>query len=368
MTLPSVPEPAGRCAAPDCSPRVGEQKVGRPRPVRRAWRSTTSPRRSSLIRYDICSGTLITASNSVGPLDPCAMSSPSRSVLAFVYPVIARNPSSRYPFGPMIARSCRNPARRHCTWSAGCGQLRDAPPGTSRSRRCQALGCVAWKTPFATARDPAPPGSVGTPVLHLHRAERSDPLADALADVLAEPPADPFTAEVVAVPARGMERWLAHRLAHRLGTAAGRGAGGCGHVAFPPPGDVVAAALDGASGVATADDPWQPARAVWPLMEVVDSCTGRPWCAPLAAHLDRARSRFAVIAHLAGLFAAYATHRPELLDAWRAGDDTEVPDDLRWQPELWRALRARIDAPDPAERLPPPGAGGGHGPPPPPPP
>ena len=210
---------------------------------------------------------------------------------------------------------------------------------------------MAWKTPFATARNPAPPGSVGNPVLHLHRAERSDTLADALADVLAEPPADPFTAEVVAVPARGMERWLAHRLAHRLGTAAGRGDGVCAHVVFPSPGDVVAAALDGASGVATADDPWQPARAVWPLMEVVDSCTGRPWCAPLAAHLDRARSRFAVIAHLAGLFAAYATHRPELLDAWRAGDDTEVPDDLRWQPELWRALRARIDAPDPAERL-----------------
>ena len=91
-------------------------------------------------------------------------------------------------------------------------------------------------------------------MLHLHRAERSDTLADALADVLAEPPADPFTAEVVAVPARGMERWLAHRLAHRLGTAAGRGDGVCAHVVFPSPGDVVAAALDGASGVATADN------------------------------------------------------------------------------------------------------------------
>ena len=48
------------------------------------------------------------------------------------------------------------------------------------------------------------------------------------------------------MPARGMERWLAHRLAHRLGTASGRGDGVCAHVAFPAPGEVVAAALEGA--------------------------------------------------------------------------------------------------------------------------
>lgn len=188
-------------------------------------------------------------------------------------------------------------------------------------------------------------------MLQLHRAERSDTLADALADVLATPAADPFVAEVVAVPARGVERWLAQRLAHRLGAAAGRGDGVCAHVAFPAPGEVVAAAVEGATGIAAGDDPWHPARAVWPLLEVVESCAGRPWCGPLTAHLGRARSRFAVVAHLAELFAAYGTHRPELLDAWRAGDDAGVPADLRWQPEVWRALRTRLAAPDPAERL-----------------
>ena len=159
-------------------------------------------------------------------------------------------------------------------------------------------------------------------MLHLHRAERSDTLADALADVLATPAADPFIAEVVAVPARGVERWLAHRLAHRLGASqridGERGDGVCAHVAFPTPGEVVAAAVDGATGVSADADPWHPARAVWPLLEVVDACAGRAWCAPLAAHLERARSRFAVVAHLVGLFAAYAAHRPELLDSWRA--------------------------------------------------
>jgi exodeoxyribonuclease V gamma subunit len=182
-------------------------------------------------------------------------------------------------------------------------------------------------------------------VLYLHRAERADTLADALADVLAEPLPDPFEAEVVAVPARGVERWLAQRLAHRLGVGDGQGDGVCAHVTFPAPADVVAAV------VKDQDDPWHPARAVWPLLEVMDASTGEPWCAALAAHLSGARSRFAAAAHLAALFDGYATHRPELLAAWRTGGEAGTPGDLAWQPELWRRLRARLAVPDPAERL-----------------
>jgi exodeoxyribonuclease V gamma subunit len=54
-------------------------------------------------------------------------------------------------------------------------------------------------------------------VLHLHRAERSDRLAEALAELLREPPADPFAAEVIAVPAKGVERWLSQHLSTVLG-------------------------------------------------------------------------------------------------------------------------------------------------------
>ncbi len=186
-------------------------------------------------------------------------------------------------------------------------------------------------------------------MLHLHRAERADTLADALADVLADPPDDPFRAEVVAVPARGVERWLAQRLAHRLGATAG-GDGVCAHVTFPAPADVVTAAVCGAVGLAPDDDPWHPARAVWPLLEVLDACAAEPWCAALGAHLAGTRSRVAAAAHLAALFEGYAAHRPELLAAWRAGDDSGVPGDLVWQAELWRRLRARVGT-DPAERL-----------------
>ncbi len=57
--------------------------------------------------------------------------------------------------------------------------------------------------------------------LHLHRADRTDLLADGLAQLLADPLPDPFAEELVLVSARGVERWLSQRLSHVLGRGAG---------------------------------------------------------------------------------------------------------------------------------------------------
>jgi len=84
----------------------------------------------------------------------------------------------------------------------------------------------------------------------------------------------------------------------------------------------------------------------------MDDCIGEPWLAVLAAHLQardgrpRGARRLKTARHLAHLFDRYALHRPSLVRAWAAGYD---PD--RWQAELWRHLRARIDTPSLAERL-----------------
>ena len=190
-------------------------------------------------------------------------------------------------------------------------------------------------------------------MLHVHRGERTDALAEALADVLADPLDDPFVPEVVAVPTRGVERWLAQRLSHRLGTSDGRGDGICANVVFPSPADLVATAL-GRDG----EHPWRPERLVWPLLEVIDACAGESWCAPLGTYLGvddpsglRDGRRVAVARHLARLATAYGEHRPELVRAWAAKDDDATPDDLRWQAELWRRLRERVGVPSPAESL-----------------
>src|SRR4051794_36503076 len=142
------------------------------------------------------------------------------------------------------------------------------------ARRWRGLGSSASRAPpptrsrarTATPSDPSssvPARTIGSRrgevrgVLHVHRAERADRLAEALADVLVEPLDDPFVAEVVAVSSRGVERWLAQRLSHRLGAAAGSD-GVCANVAFPSPARLVAEVLDGSDPETTAR--WEPER------------------------------------------------------------------------------------------------------------
>ena len=195
--------------------------------------------------------------------------------------------------------------------------------------------------------------------LHLHRAVRADALADGLGRLLSTPLPDPFASELVVVPARGMERWLSQRLSHVLG-AGPSGDGVCAAVEFRSPRSLVAE-ITGTRD----DDPWSPDALAWPLLEVIDGCLDEPWAATLARHLGRGLEgeeadlrlgrRFSVARRLAGLFASYAGQRPSLVDDWSAGRDTDgggraIADDLGWQPELWRRLVARVDAPSPLER------------------
>ncbi len=202
-------------------------------------------------------------------------------------------------------------------------------------------------------------------MLTIHRAERADRLVDALASVVVEPLDDPFTPEVVAVPTRGIERWLTQRLSTSLGASPDRQDGVCANIDFPFPGRLVGRALAAATDMDPDEDPWLPERSVWPLLAVVDDHLDDAWMAALAAHLGgpgpdpdetRRARRFGAVRHLADLFDRYGVHRPSLIEAWAAGDDTDgqgqpLPADVAWQASLWRYLRERVGAPSPAERL-----------------
>jgi exodeoxyribonuclease V gamma subunit len=207
--------------------------------------------------------------------------------------------------------------------------------------------------------------------LHLHRAPRTDLLAEALGDLLATPLDDPLVQEVVVVPARGVERWLTQRLSHRLGVGdGGDGAddgvdeGVCAGVRFLQPRSLVSLLIGRDTGDKEGD-PWDPDRLVWPLLATIDASLGEPWCATLAAHLGHGRTgpdaelrrnrRYSVAIRLASLFASYAVQRPTLVTDWREGRDTDgaggdLDADLRWQPELWRRLLPRVAGSAPDER------------------
>ena len=191
--------------------------------------------------------------------------------------------------------------------------------------------------------------------LHLHRAERTDLLADGLGALLADPPPDPFAEELVLVPARGVERWLSQRLSHVLGCKPGDGDGVCAAVAFRSPASLLAEMTGTVD-----DDPWSPEAMTWPLLQVIDCSLDEPWCQTLATHLGhglpdleaelRRGRRYSVARRLAGLFASYARQRPRLLTDWLDGHTGDLDPDLAWQPELWRALLERIDADPPHTR------------------
>ncbi len=194
--------------------------------------------------------------------------------------------------------------------------------------------------------------------LHLHRAERTDLLADGLGALLANPLPDPFAEELVLVPARGVERWLSQRLSHVLGSGTGGGDGVCAAVAFRSPASLLAEICEITGAVD--DDPWSPEAMTWPLLEVIDCSLDEPWCRTLATHLghglpeleaeSRRGRRYPVARRLAGLFASYARQRPRLLTDWLDGHACDLEPDLAWQPELWRALVERIDADPPHAR------------------
>ncbi len=194
--------------------------------------------------------------------------------------------------------------------------------------------------------------------LHLHRAPRTDQLADTLGELLSSPLDDPFAQEVVVVPAKGVERWLTQRLSHRLGVGPRGGDGVCAGVRFLNPRSLVSLLLG-----RERDDPWDPERLVWPLLSTIDDSLHEPWCHTLARHLGhgyeaddgdlRRNRRYSVAIRLAHLFASYAVQRPQLVTDWREGRDTDgagspLDDDLVWQAELWRRLLPRVeaDAPD----------------------
>jgi exodeoxyribonuclease V gamma subunit len=189
--------------------------------------------------------------------------------------------------------------------------------------------------------------------LHLHRAERTDLLADGLGALLANPLTDPFAEDLVLVPARGVERWLSQRLSHVLGRGVAGGDGVCAAVTFRSPGSLIAE-LTGTAD----DDPWSPDAMAWPLLQVIDRSLDEAWCRTLATHLGhfapteteaelRRGRRYSVARRLAGLFASYARQRPRLLVDWLEGNPGDLDEDLLWQPALWRALVATMAADPP---------------------
>lgn len=193
-------------------------------------------------------------------------------------------------------------------------------------------------------------------MLRIFTADAVEPLADRLVATLAEPLDDPMAPEWIAVPTAGMQRWLALRLARSLGASPDRaGDGVAANITFAFPGALRHHILSaGAAGPKT--DPWHVDHLVWAVLDVLRRNLGDDRLRPPTT-LPDGTTWFGRARHIADLFDRYATRRPDLLVQWHLGHDVDatgrpLAEYHRWQPHLWRLVRARIGLPSPAERLP----------------
>ena len=160
--------------------------------------------------------------------------------------------------------------------------------------------------------------------LHLHRAPRTDLLADELGDLGA-----PWRT-------RSRPSWCWCRPAASSGGSASgsrTGSAGATRSTASAPGWTSARRVARRRAHRHGpDDPWTPDALAWPLLEVIDESLDEPWNDTLARHLGhfdtgdeaefRRGRRYAVARRIAALFASYAVQRPQLLVDWLDGRPT----------------------------------------------
>ncbi|TDV13963.1 exodeoxyribonuclease V subunit gamma [Paraburkholderia caballeronis] len=195
----------------------------------------------------------------------------------------------------------------------------------------------------------------GLMLVHGNQPER---LRDLMVQWITQNPLAPLEKEVILVQSNGIAQWL------KLAFAADPADGGCG----------IAAALEmslpsrflwqayravlGADAVPEVS-PFDKSRLVWRLMRMLPERLDAPGYEPLRRFMasdDDQRKRFQLAQRVADLFDQYQVYRADWLAAWANGDDVRIdargarmplPDDARWQAELWRALLADVEAQSP---------------------
>ncbi|HYP85548.1 exodeoxyribonuclease V subunit gamma [Variovorax sp.] len=180
-------------------------------------------------------------------------------------------------------------------------------------------------------------------------------LRDLLLAWLGRHPLGPLEDEWVLVQSNGVAQWLRLSLAR---TAREGGAGIAAAMRTELPAAFIWRAYRAVLGESAvpAASPFDKSLLAWRLMRLLPALLHEPAFAPLARFLagdEDLRKRYQLAERLADLFDQYQVYRADWLADWAAGRDRiatsrhgeqPVPDELRWQPRLWRALQEDVGA------------------------
>ena len=198
-----------------------------------------------------------------------------------------------------------------------------------------------------------PPGFLA---LHSHRSEV---LADTLSAWLTRHPLAPLEQEVVLVQSNGMAEWIKMALA-------GQGGGVCAATRVELPSRFLWRTYRQVLGAAHVppDSPLDKLPMTWRLMALLPTCVGDAVFQPVAGFLRGTQAEpepdrlLQLASRLADLFDQYQIYRPDWLEDWAAGRHVlrklpgqpvlpgdaagQLPEDQRWQAELWRRVLATL--------------------------
>ncbi len=188
-----------------------------------------------------------------------------------------------------------------------------------------------------------------TPGFMVVHGNHPESLRDLMLAWMAAHPLAPLEDELVLVQSNGVAQWIKLALAQ---SPRDGGQGIAAALQTQLPSRFIWQAYRSVLGDDTVppESPFDKPLLVWRLMRLLPDVLAEPVFVPLARFLDGdedRRKRHQLAERLADLFDQYQVYRADWLADWAAGRDMvstsrgglqPLPDALRWQPRLWRAL------------------------------
>lgn len=196
--------------------------------------------------------------------------------------------------------------------------------------------------------------STGLAIIHGNRLEA---LREVLVYWMRSNPLGVLENETILVQSNGIAQWLQLALARSPEDAEQPGCGIAAALDIQLPSAFLWQAYRAVLGAdrVPKTSPYDKSRLAWRLLRLLPDLIEQPECAQLRRFLAddlTARKEYQLAERLADLYDQYQVYRADWLSAWAEGRDLLIdaqgqeqplPEEQRWQPLLWRAIRADMD-------------------------